>query len=80
MRNKAALALETMLQKHEAEYALANTTLEFVPVVCIMVGGMLELAKKLFGNLTVLDAHMKRNLEADGGFGPTPFWSTPGSL
>ena len=66
-RTQAVTAVDAMHHEHERDWSSFQMEWAFLPEVCIMVHGALELTNRVIGGLRVYPDHMLRNLNLTGG-------------
>lgn len=66
-RAQAVTAVDAMHHEHERDWSSFQMEWAYLPEVCIMVHGALELTTRVIRGLRVYPANMRRNLDVTGG-------------
>jgi adenylosuccinate lyase len=66
-RGQATTAVDAMFHEHERDWSSFQMEWAFVPEVCIMTHGALELTLRVVRGLHVYPENMRRNLDISGG-------------
>jgi adenylosuccinate lyase len=66
-RPYATLAVDTLYNEHERDWSTVQTEWAYLPELCIMTHGALQLTHRVISGLIVYPANMMRNLTASGG-------------
>ena len=66
MRSTPA-AMDAMIQEHERDWVGDHMEWAYLPEICIMTDGALQLTKRVVAGLLVYPEHMRRNLDLTNG-------------
>jgi len=66
-RRHAATAVDAMLHEHERDWSSFQMEWAYIPELCVMTHGAMELMLRVLDGLIVYPDHMLRNLNATGG-------------
>ncbi|MBZ0299757.1 MAG: adenylosuccinate lyase [Anaerolineae bacterium] len=66
-RRHAATAVDAMLHEHERDWSSFQMEWAYMPELCVMTHGAMELMQRVLSGLIVYPDHMLRNLNTTGG-------------
>ena len=66
-RTHATTAIDAMLHEHERDWSSFQMEWSYLPELCVMVHGALELTQRVLAGLIVYPENMLRNLQATNG-------------
>jgi adenylosuccinate lyase len=66
-RRQAGVAIDAMYNEHERDWSSFQMEWAYLPELCVMTHGAMELALRVLSGLIVYPDNMRRNLDATGG-------------